>query len=331
MYNYFKHLYFLSLFNILLMQSLQSEHNNDNKAFYAVSSLCSHVEAVISDDSIDFFSQDDISILWASALESTATNKISLAMDNYYQASITNTPESKKLLIKSKSLLMDSWENLNPYLKQMDVENVVKIENQRSYLLPENSELNAPLRKIFSDPDILLTIKTFTKAGFVIISERPSGMVVASHPKLPGHLVKAYIESKKIKPNWQWAVYRCLGVQYIRELIKEKKLRNFVVPNKWIYPLTPIGDNEDLINNSSRMALIVTDMKLVGRTLSKSAWKTKANKTLIQQLYCILSHGYSSCCLGSNIPYTENGKSHDPYAWRKISNDTNLPRSAPRQ
>ncbi len=290
------------------MQSVHSEYKKDNKAFYAISSLSSHLDAALSDNFNDFFSDDDISILWASALESTAANKISLAMESYYQATTINNSKSKILLIESKAFLLDCWTELNPYFNQTDVAIKETIENQRSYLLPENSKLQAPLRKIFSDHNVLQTPKTFTEAGFVFISERPSGMVVASHPKLPGYLVKAYIESRKVKSNWEWAVYRCLGVQYIRELIKEKKLSFFVVPNKWIYPLTPIDDREDLISNTSPVVLIVKDMKLVGRKLSKAAWKTNANKTLIQQLYCILSHGYSSCCLGSNIPLTKKGK-----------------------
>ncbi len=305
------------------MQPLYSEYTNDIKAFSAISSLCSHLDATLSEDDfidpMDFYSDDsNISTLWSSALESSSSKEVSLAMTYYYQAASTNSIEARNFLIESKTLLLDSWRSLNPYTEQTDV--VVKcdcdnetprqysLENQRKYLLPKDSPLREPLRKIFSNPDVLKSPKTFSKAGFIVISERPSGMFVAAHPKLPGHLVKTYIESKKIKPNWQWAVYRCLGAQYIRELIKEKNLNHFVVPNKWIYPLTPIRNNDDIINNSSPVILIVTDMQLVEKSASKKEWKNNVTKTHIQQLYCILSHGYSSCCLGSNIPYTKKGK-----------------------
>ncbi len=180
--------------------------------------------------------------------------------------------------------------------------------NQREFLLPEDSPLQKPLKKIFSDPQVLKNPRRFVEAGFVVISERPSGMFVASHPKLPGHLVKVYIESQKTKPNWQWAVFRCIGVTKIRKLIEEYNLDYFAVPNKWIYPVGPIENEDNLIENTTPAVLVVTDMRLVGRTASKEAWKTIPDKTIIQQLYCILSHGYSSCLLGSNIPYTKKGE-----------------------
>lgn len=295
------------LFSMLLTQSIYAEYADDNKAFYAIGSLCSHLDLTLSGNELDqkeYFSPDEISSLWASAINSKASDQINLAMDHYYQALSANPIDAENQLIESHHLLIDSWKNL------LERKEIIKKgpEEYINYLLPEDSPLQKPLAKIFSNPDVLKTPNTFRRAGFTVISERPSGMFVASHPLLDGYLIKAYIESKKIKENWQWAVYRCLGVSYIRELIKEKKLRYFSTPEKWIYPLTPFKNTENLIENYTPVILVVTDMKLVDKTDSKNAWKTATDRTLIEQLYCILSHGYSSCCLGSNIPYTVAGK-----------------------
>lgn len=59
---------------------------------------------------------------------------------------------------------------------------------------------------------------------------------------------------------------------------------------------------------TSPAILVVTYMKLVDRKASKEAWKTVVTRRHVEELYSILSHGYSSCLLFTNIPYTTNGK-----------------------
>lgn len=310
MFSKFRHFNLLIVFSILLMLPVYSKNSKDNKAFYALCSLRSHLDISLSENNQDpnyFFSDDDISSLWSSAIKGNDSCKITLAMEKYYRAQSANPVDAKCHLIASRNLLADCWRQTNHYLKQNEM--IEKgPEEYFDYLLPENNPLQKPLSQIFADPNVLKTPETFRKAGFQVISERPSGMLVASHPLLKGYLVKAYIESHKMKENWEWAVYRCLGVNLIRKLIKEKKLRHFVTPDKWIYPLTPFEKNGNLIENTTPIILVVTDMELVDKSDSKNAWKTSHDKILIQQLYCILSHGYSSCCLGSNIPYTLKGK-----------------------
>ncbi len=176
------------------------------------------------------------------------------------------------------------------------------------YLLPSDSTLQAPLDAIFSDPSVLDNPHTFKHAGFKILFEQPkSFIIVASHPLLKGYLVKCYLNSEhrrwKREPGWKWLVKRCQGAENVRQLIQRKDLRLFVVPDKWLYPLPNPDDSAE-----QKMILIVTDMKLVSHSDSEYAWKHKITREHLKELYCILSHGFSSTFLPGNIPYTKKGK-----------------------
>lgn len=198
---------------------------------------------------------------------------------------------------------------MNLYAIPNEYQIAYKGHEQADYLLPEDSFLKASLDIIFSNSHVLKNPKTFAAAGFDLISARSTGMYVASHPDLPGHLIKAYIQSKKSKKNWCWAVTRCMIARKIADLIKEKGLVHFEVPNKWIYPLSKnfIYEGQNLCEENSQAVLIVTHMNLVDKKETVKAWKN-ATKRQVEELYCIISHGYASCTLCSNIPLTQNGK-----------------------
>lgn len=174
------------------------------------------------------------------------------------------------------------------------------------YLLGEDNRLHHSLAKLFSDPEILYDQASIDHAGFITLYHRSSGMRVLKHPKLKGYLIKAYLHSEKKKSgaNFQWLIDRCKGAENIRNLITKKNLRYFTVPDKWIYLLPGAPYEDDCKQNA---VLVVTDMQLVDREESSHAWKTKITKRHLRELYCILSHGFASCYLVHNIPYTKNG------------------------
>ncbi len=175
----------------------------------------------------------------------------------------------------------------------------VRLEEIAAYVLSEEHWLHSNLDRIFSQGDVLENKTTFEEAGFITLYKQPSGMRVAKHSLLPGYLVKVYLRSSPQNLELQWLVDRCLGAENIRNLIEQEKLRYFVVPDKWIYFLP----NQD----SQAAILVVEDMNLVSKEESKKAWKN-ANKKQIRELYTILSHGFGSCYLHGNIPYTKMGK-----------------------
>lgn len=294
--HYFSRFYFI----LLTCIALQAQATETSRSFYAISSLCAHLHEKLSSDSSGInFSDADLSALWdVAAVDSTCSDDVALARECY----------NLDLLKESQVILEESWRNLNPYWSN-SASIVEKGQGQLNFLLPKKAHLRKRLDEIFSDPNILNTPETFASAGFVTISERRSGMVVASHPSIPRNLVKAYILSRKPKPNWEWAVFRCWGCSNIKTLIKEKRLHHFVMPHKWIYPLTDFkATTGNLIEVTSPAVLVVSYMRLVDRNASREAWKTVVTRRHVEELYCILSHGYSSCLLFTNIPYTTNGK-----------------------
>ncbi|MGH2639961.1 MAG: hypothetical protein ACRDF4_11890, partial [Rhabdochlamydiaceae bacterium] len=170
------------------------------------------------------------------------------------------------------------------------------------YLLPSKHCLKPLLDEIFSQGRITETYETFERVGFVThCRRRLSGVTIARHPKIPGYLFKVYLDSetiqKRSKPGEEWLLQRCIGAAKIRALIKKKKMRYFLVPDKWLYELPQKG-----------YILITTDMELVSNRETKTAWKTNVNRELLQELYSILRHGYGSPTLSANIPYTKSGK-----------------------
>lgn len=277
------------------------------KAFYAVSSLRFHISSLLTPKDLKTnikFTEEDVDQLWNRAL-ACPNNDLSHAKKSYDKAIVEN---DFALLMRAQEHLISAWNHLNPYTSASFQDPLVKGMDYYQYLLPDGSHLWKVLDKLFSDSHTLDTPQTFEEAGFVTISERPSGMFVASHPKLKGYLVKAYIHSKRQKNDWLWCINRCWGVANIRKLIEDKQLKHFVVPDKWIYPFLPFHNKKNIPEDLNPAILVVTDMQLVGRTNSKAAWRTVATYEHIRELYCILSHGYSSCSIASNIPYTIHGK-----------------------
>lgn len=174
------------------------------------------------------------------------------------------------------------------------------------YLLPDQHPLRQALDTLFAEPCVLDSQTTLNDAGFVTLYHQASGMRVLRHASLPGYLIKTYVntEWKRSGDDIQWMVDRCLGAENIRHLIQQKNLRHFTVPDKWIYflPGQPFSNPQQQI-----AVLVVTNMKLVSRKNSVKAWKTRITKQHLQELYCLLSHGFGSLYLPYNIPYTKKG------------------------
>ena len=175
-----------------------------------------------------------------------------------------------------------------------------KHESLYQYALSVDHPLRSKLDSLFSSLKTLQTQENFEKKGFVILHRRPSTLIIAKHAALPGYLIKVYLESssRPKEENLENLVNRCRGAENIRNLIRQERLRYFTVPDKWIYT-TPVGEIP---------VLLVTDMDIVSKEQSKQAWKNLSSKRQLEELYCIISHGYASTYLPANIPYTRSGK-----------------------
>lgn len=183
----------------------------------------------------------------------------------------------------------------------------------RPYLMPANHPIKPALDAIFTTQRVTANELTFTNAGFTILSTQPrSFIVVGRHPKLPGYLVKAYLDNetrqKQGHPGWVWLANRCKGAQKIEKVIKQFQFNKFTVAKKWIYPL-PL-DPPPLVRENRRRyneILVVTDMKLAPKEESLNAW-LNMTKSDLDALYTIICSAGGSSYREDNIPYTQDGR-----------------------
>lgn len=278
-------------FLLFLLLRFFAYAQDDEKAFYAVSSLYFYLEdatTASSNENKIIFKESDIDNLWAIAGNSSFYDQIDLARMHYHN----------KLLKESKDILDGIWNKrdsifYNTYATRHD--------NIDKFLLPTDHQAKPYLDQFFERPQILSSQFGFKSAGFFIISDRPSSLIVAKHPFFSRYVVKTFLKTseKSHDQMWENLINRCKGADNLRNLIALKHLRHFSVPQKWIY----IARGQE-----SWPILVASDMELFNSKESKLAWQTVITPNHLRELYCLLSHGYASTRLHHNIPYAHNGK-----------------------
>lgn len=179
------------------------------------------------------------------------------------------------------------------------------------YLLPLKSPLKTLCDEIFSDSHVIDTERSLEEAGFQILFEQKRSLIiVAKHPKVDGYLFKIYLTSKKVRKDkmvgWELLTTRCIVAQKIKSIIKKKKIRNFMVADKWLYPLPPPEMQQH--EHVEPVILVVKDMKIYNRARSRDVWELNVERKHLRELYTIFKKGYGSAYLHANVPFTESGK-----------------------
>lgn len=314
------------LFSVLLIIPLVSsfctERNEDS--FYAISSLRYYLQTKIEDnpDQEIAFEEDELADLWEKAgMDSASAPYVEIAKE-YCEAGDFQ---------KSEQLLYEIWEEFNKEIlgiteQEDSIANALQSEaiypnfddnpyldaNMRMrilpYLLPQTHPLKPKLDAIFSQFRVTETDASIRSAGFqILFFQNYSFIRVLKHALLPKYLLKVYpdyeMRIKEGKEGWEWFVMRCEGACNVQRLIQRKNLKYFLVPSKYIYPL-PVEPAPKLYAQTRKpVILVVKDMGLVGDQKSYQAWKN-AKEVHLKELFCILSHGYSSTFLVNNMPYT---------------------------
>ncbi|MBA3722622.1 MAG: hypothetical protein H0W88_09505 [Parachlamydiaceae bacterium] len=229
-----------------------------------------------------------------------------------------NRPKQFDQIIDSRALKGNiSYEISKNHHNKSDLSYLPKsiLDKMSPYIISEDHPMKSRLDAIFTKNRVTQNEKAFSKAGF-IPKGKPglrSYVQVASHPKLPGYLVKVYFDNelreKQHKPSWKWLIQRCLGAEKIDEIINKKKLKHFCVAKKCIYPL-PKEPTPPLTGKYTRhlAILLVTDMKLMSERINLQAWKEKITTKHLDELYTIISYAKGSSYRPDNINYTENEK-----------------------
>lgn len=178
------------------------------------------------------------------------------------------------------------------------------------YLLPLDSPIKSILDEIFAHSRVIKNKRSLQRAGFTILfSQKRSFIIVAKHPKVIGHLFKIYLDSKNVRKDgmsgWELLTTRCIVAQKIKNIIQKKKIHHFTVADKWLYPLPVLKKNRK--SHLESVILVVKDMQIYNRNISRCAWKEKVTRRYLRELYAVLGKGYGSAFLHGNIPYTKAG------------------------
>lgn len=197
-----------------------------------------------------------------------------------------------------------------PNFDQSPLINPAMQEMMRPYLIPLNHPAKLVLDAIFSSTRVTENLDSVKAAGFDVMHVKESSFViVARHKALPGYVFKMYLDSdprtRYGRESWHWLTDRCIGVERISKMIKKKKIKYFVTPKKYLYPLPLLPTQGP---KQHPVILIATDMHVVSTKRSEEAWQTVPNKKLLKELHYILSNGSGSWFLSSNVPYTKEGK-----------------------
>ena len=180
------------------------------------------------------------------------------------------------------------------------------------YLFPLDHPMRATLDALFSQSRVIQDEKTLADAGFTIVAGpmKRSHVIVARHPLIPGYVFKLYLDSedrlRKGVPHWLSLTRRCVGAQGIRQIIAREKIQHFLVPDKWLY-LLPVYPFSNAVNPEP-IVLIETDMEPESLETSILMWKTGITREHLDELYCILKHGFGgegTMSLFVNVPSTQ--------------------------
>jgi leucyl-tRNA synthetase len=183
------------------------------------------------------------------------------------------------------------------------------IHDATPYVLPNNHPLKPIMDSLFSSRDVIKEEEQLAKAGFITLkAQKTSGIRIVKHAKLKGHIIKLYLDSQEhhrlAYSQQDWLIQRCRGAALIKEIIKNNRLQDFTVPNKWLYKLP----QQAIEITEPTYVILETYMPLVRKNETILAWKEKATKRTLKELFMIMRLGGASGSLVINTPYTKEGK-----------------------
>lgn len=216
---------------------------------------------------------------------------------NLYAASKT-TPKATQLdYVPNKYVTPEVWERLKPYF------------------LPYDHPAREKLDRIFSKHRAIQDLKSMRKAGFINPFPRQwTRVIVTKHPRLPGYLIKAYLDKQHYhqkRPEYDYWVMRIKGAQLIQQEIDNRQLQGiFKTPKKWIYPVPeePSPPAEYIRKN---FILVVEDMNIYDEMYNRILWSkhevvTRDNLAILFRFVSDL--GLWDCTKPDNIPIGLDGK-----------------------
>lgn len=157
-----------------------------------------------------------------------------------------------------------------------------------AYFLPENSNERAILDEIFGKRRVLGSLKSMSRAGFILLTDPKHKIIVARHPKIPGYLFKIFLDTSS-ECEYHWWRKRIIGVNTIQEAIDRYQYGDmFKTPKKWIYPLPPEPASAEGTYRKY-FILVVEQMDILKHDLNRSAYMKIMDKNRLDAFYTLLT------------------------------------------
>jgi hypothetical protein len=179
------------------------------------------------------------------------------------------------------------------------------------YFLPENHAIKKQLDQIFTKTRASYNMKSLKASGFS--AKKPTHnnhMIVASHPKLKGYLIKLVTDRRMRSDEWFDWYERIIGAQEIQKAINKRGFQHIMsVPKKWIYPL-PINPAPPKTGHRKNFILVVEDMKILSHE-DNAFWYRSIAMTYerVDALYLIMQDvGLYDSVFSFNVPFCEDGR-----------------------
>lgn len=171
-------------------------------------------------------------------------------------------------------------------------------------MTPDDPRSSIDLGKIFVDPAMFSSRGAWERAGFKVPDRYDDNKIlVASHDAAPGYLFKkhmSHVDLSKQRCNYE---RRVEGADRVRSFVARRKLRQIVVPHKWLYALPKrFGTKKE-----ESFVLIVERLVLLDLSASEHAYGS-IDATLLKEL-CVVLHAFRGLDFSvTNAPFTEDGR-----------------------
>ena len=163
---------------------------------------------------------------------------------------------------------------------------------------------------------VFYNMKSVTDAGFDYVHPQPNTkIIVTRHPKLPGYIIKAYLDVQEYyddRPEYYYFQKRAEGARLIQEAIDHYGFSHLLkVPTKWIYllPDTPYKEPPEGCFKK-QCVLVEDDMEIVSDKENKALWASKrATKELLAALHTIITdYRFRDLAKPANCPFAKDGR-----------------------
>jgi len=175
-------------------------------------------------------------------------------------------------------------------------------------LLPEDSEEKKILDQIFSKRRVLDSRKSMQKSGFIVLSAPERPVIIATHEKLKGYIIKAYLDSYSIDAGMKFK-RRIDGARLIQRSIEAHGYEDLMkTPGKWLYALPVDSKSTD---DAPRHYFIILCEKLdiLNDEKNEIAYKKQMNKPLLEALFTILTENVLiDSTYIDNVPFCKDGR-----------------------